>query len=53
MHINNTSPLLTFTSQGLYCPAEDVYLDPIKPVKKALSSGEMRGKIALIFCRFT
>jgi putative mRNA 3-end processing factor len=36
VHINNAAPLLTFTPLGLYCPAADVYLDPIKPVKKAL-----------------
>lgn len=36
MHINNAAPLLTYTPLGLYCPAADVYLDPIKPVKKAL-----------------
>jgi putative mRNA 3-end processing factor len=28
--------LLQFTSHGLYCPAADVYLDPWKPVPRAL-----------------
>jgi putative mRNA 3-end processing factor len=28
--------LLKFTSHGIYCPPADVYLDPWKPVKKAL-----------------
>jgi len=30
------APLLTLTSSGLYCPKADVYLDPCKPVPKAL-----------------
>lgn len=38
MHINNAAPLLTYTPLGLYCPPADVYLDPIKPVKKALTT---------------
>lgn len=29
-------PLLTLTPFGLYCPQADVYLDPWKPVKRAL-----------------
>jgi len=29
-------PLLEFTDRGIYCEAADVYLDPWKPVKKAL-----------------
>ncbi len=29
-------PLLEFTTSGIYCPQADVYLDPWKPVKKAL-----------------
>ncbi len=29
-------PLLEFTDRGIYCQAADVYLDPWKPVKKAL-----------------
>lgn len=29
-------PLLTFNNQGIYCAAADVYIDPWKPVKKAL-----------------
>ncbi|HMG93760.1 MAG TPA: ligase-associated DNA damage response exonuclease [Chryseolinea sp.] len=28
--------LLEFTGNGIYCPAADVYLDPWKPVQKAL-----------------
>jgi len=28
--------LLEFTSDGIYCPQADVYLDPWKPVRKAL-----------------
>lgn len=30
--------ILEFTDSGLYCPVADVYLDPWKPVKKALIS---------------
>lgn len=30
--------LLQFTSSGLYCPLADVYLDPWKPVKRAIIS---------------
>ncbi len=30
------SKLLTYTDRGLYCPVADVYIDPHKPVKKAL-----------------
>ena len=29
-------PLLEFTDVGIYCPKADVYIDPWKPVKKAL-----------------
>ena len=29
-------PLLTFTDKGIYCPQADVYIDPWKPVDKAL-----------------
>lgn len=32
------SPLLKFTDKGIYCPRADVYLDPWKPVAKALIS---------------
>lgn len=28
--------LLQFTDRGIYCPAADVYIDPWRPVKKAL-----------------
>ncbi len=28
--------VLTFTERGIYCPAADVYIDPWKPVDKAL-----------------
>ncbi len=31
-------PLLEFTNSGIYCEAADVYLDPWKPVKKAIIS---------------
>ncbi|TLF45324.1 ligase-associated DNA damage response exonuclease [Maribacter aurantiacus] len=30
------SPLLKFTDKGIYCEKADVYLDPWKPVKKAI-----------------
>ncbi|HYG18762.1 MAG TPA: ligase-associated DNA damage response exonuclease [Ohtaekwangia sp.] len=30
--------LLDFTDRGIYCPAADVYLDPWKPVKRAIIS---------------
>lgn len=30
------SGVLTFTDSGLYCPAADVYIDPWKPVDRAL-----------------
>ena len=32
------TPLLEFTSKGIYCKKADVYLDPWKPVKKAIIS---------------
>lgn len=32
------APLLTLTDAGLYCPRADVYVDPWKPVKRALVS---------------
>lgn len=32
------SDLLRFTSKGLYCPAADVYLDPWRPVERAIIS---------------
>lgn len=31
-----THPLLEFTEKGIYCPRADVYLDPWKPVDKAI-----------------
>ena len=31
-------PLLEFTDRGIYCETADVYLDPWKPVSKALIS---------------
>ena len=31
-------PLLAFNDKGIYCAAADVYLDPWKPVAKALIS---------------
>lgn len=31
-------PLLAFTSKGIYCQAANVYLDPWKPVEKAIIS---------------
>lgn len=30
------SPLLIFNDKGIYCKQADVYLDPWKPVKKAI-----------------
>jgi putative mRNA 3-end processing factor len=30
------SPLLEFTDRGIYCPAADVYIDPWRPVERAL-----------------
>ena len=32
------SPLLAFTERGIYCAAADVYLDPWRPVDKAIIS---------------
>lgn len=32
------NPLLAFTSKGIYCQAANVYLDPWKPVEKAIIS---------------
>ena len=32
------SPLLEFTDKGIYCPLADVFLDPWRPVAKALIS---------------
>ena len=32
------TPLLVFNQKGIYCEAADVYLDPWKPVKKAIIS---------------
>ncbi|MEM8731390.1 MAG: ligase-associated DNA damage response exonuclease [Pseudomonadota bacterium] len=29
-------PVLTFTERGIYCPAADVYIDPWRPVDRAL-----------------
>ncbi|MEP0961245.1 MAG: ligase-associated DNA damage response exonuclease [Roseobacter sp.] len=29
-------PVLTFTDRGIYCPAGDFYIDPWKPVERAL-----------------
>jgi putative mRNA 3-end processing factor len=29
-------PLIEFTDHGLYCPQADIYVDPWKPVKKAI-----------------
>ena len=29
-------PVLTFTERGIYCPAADIYIDPWKPVGRAL-----------------
>lgn len=31
-----TGPVLTFTDRGIYCPAADVYIDPWRPVERAL-----------------
>ncbi|MCV6594564.1 MAG: ligase-associated DNA damage response exonuclease [Silicimonas sp.] len=30
------SPVLTFTEAGLYCPAADLYIDPWRPVERAV-----------------
>jgi putative mRNA 3-end processing factor len=30
------TPILTFTDRGIYCPAGDFYIDPWKPVDRAL-----------------
>jgi putative mRNA 3-end processing factor len=30
------SPVLTFTDRGIYCPAGDFYIDPWRPVSRAL-----------------
>jgi putative mRNA 3-end processing factor len=34
--MSSHSPLLTLSEAGLYCPAADVYLDPWRPVSRAL-----------------
>ena len=31
-----TEPVLTFTERGIYCPAGDFYIDPWRPVSRAL-----------------
>lgn len=31
-----SQPVLTFTDKGIYCPAGDFYIDPSKPVDRAL-----------------
>ncbi|MBT54968.1 MAG: DNA ligase-associated DEXH box helicase [Mameliella sp.] len=31
-----TKPVLTFTDRGIYCPAGDFYIDPWRPVDRAL-----------------
>lgn len=31
-----TNPLLSFTDRGIYCPAGDFYIDPWRPVDRAL-----------------
>ena len=31
-----TGPVLAFTERGIYCPAADVYIDPWRPVERAL-----------------
>jgi putative mRNA 3-end processing factor len=33
---NRAADLLTLTSQGLYCPAGDFHVDPVRPVERAL-----------------
>ena len=35
---NSATPLLAFNKKGIYCAAADVYLDPWKPVEKAIIS---------------
>ncbi len=36
MSKKSNADLLQFTSKGIYCPRADVYIDPWKPVKKAM-----------------
>lgn len=36
MPSSSSSDLLQFTPKGIWCPAADVYIDPWKPVKKAM-----------------
>lgn len=36
MHPKHREPLLKFTEKGTYCPIADVYIDPHKPVTRAL-----------------
>ena len=31
-----SNPVLTFTERGIYCPAGDFYIDPWRPVDRAL-----------------
>ncbi|WP_373058596.1 ligase-associated DNA damage response exonuclease [Zunongwangia sp. H14] len=38
MKKDNSPPLLVFNEKGIYCAAADVYLDPWKPVEKAIIS---------------
>jgi len=36
MEKDNSSDLLQFTAKGIWCPPADIYIDPWKPVKKAM-----------------
>lgn len=36
MNYKKRQPLLEFTPEGIYCPEGDFYVDPLRPVKKAL-----------------
>jgi len=36
MHLMTKSSVLTFTEKGIYCPAGDFYIDPWRPVERAL-----------------
>jgi putative mRNA 3-end processing factor len=34
--VKNSSSLISFTSRGIYCPPADVFIDPWKPVDRAI-----------------
>lgn len=37
----NKTDLLQFTERGIWCPPADIYIDPWKPVKKAMNWGPL------------